>query len=788
MNKITCLRFVFIGTIGFSQSMPIDFEVAEDDAWGAFNGTVATVLQDPTDASNTVLEMIGAGVDFDGAALNLDTYVDLSDDANNTISLRIWAPDATTRTHLLKLEGGSSGATELTFTTTMMGWQTVNVDFGPGLGTEYPIIVIFTDSTPGNTATGTYYIDDINGPNGAVIPNTPVPATAAPNPTAPAAEVLSIYSDTGGYTNTWNADYSFGSVNTTDLGNGSVNNTLLFNLAAGGWGQGTNTVTDISAYNYLQFDYWADSNSTEIRFFLIDDNGGVVEYWYEIGGSAPQEAIANDTWTHVEIPLSFFEMNAPNNQAGTGGFSKANFLQWKIDASDNLQSDFVYVDNIYFSQNPVSAAPTAPTVAAPSPTAPASEVISMFSNVYTDVPVDTWNTSWSAATLMDVQIAGDDVKFYSNLNFNGIETVTNSIDATTPGMMFFNMDVWTPDATEFRIKLVDFLGDGFGGAGDTEAELIFTPAQGSWETISIPLADFAAAGMTSFTDISQVIIAAQPAGTATVYVDNVYFSQNAPNSTGGNMPVVAAPAPTAPQVDVISLFSNVYNDVPVDTWNTSWSAATFSDVQVAGDDVKLYENLDFNGIETVASPINATAAGMMYFNMDIWTPDATLFRIKLVDFLGDGFGGAGDTEAELAFTPATGQWVTLSIPLSDFSAGGMTSFSDINQFIISAQPTGGATVYVDNVYFSVNQVASNQDVVLNEYTVYPNPSVNQWNITSSNQLIEEIAVFDLTGKMVMSNKVNSESITIDASSLRPGIYIARVTSASSVSSLKLVKE
>ncbi|WP_152557428.1 hypothetical protein [Nonlabens tegetincola] len=445
----------------------------------------------------------------------------------------------------MKLEGGSSGATELTFTTTMMGWQTVNVDFGPGLGTEYPIIVIFTDSTPGNTATGTYYIDDINGPNGAVIPNTPVPATAAPNPTAPAAEVLSIYSDTGGYTNTWNADYSFGSVNTTDLGNGSVNNTLLFNLAAGGWGQGTNTVTDISAYNYLQFDYWADSNSTEIRFFLIDDNGGVVEYWYEIGGSAPQEAIANDTWTHVEIPLSFFEMNAPNNQAGTGGFSKANFLQWKIDASDNLQSDFVYVDNIYFSQNPVSAAPTAPTVAAPSPTAPASEVISMFSNVYTDVPVDTWNTSWSAATLMDVQIAGDDVKFYSNLNFNGIETVTNSIDATTPGMMFFNMDVWTPDATEFRIKLVDFLGDGFGGAGDTEAELIFTPAQGSWETISIPLADFAAAGMTSFTDISQLIIAAQPAGTATVYVDNVYFSQNAPNSTGGNMPVVAAPAPTA---------------------------------------------------------------------------------------------------------------------------------------------------------------------------------------------------------------------------------------------------
>ncbi|KEZ94384.1 T9SS type A sorting domain-containing protein [Nonlabens ulvanivorans] len=63
----------------------------------------------------------------------------------------------------------------------------------------------------------------------------------------------------------------------------------------------------------------------------------------------------SEAWTHVEIPLSFFENTAPRSTGGTGGFSKANFFQWKIDASSNLQSDFIYVDNIYFSQQTLSS-------------------------------------------------------------------------------------------------------------------------------------------------------------------------------------------------------------------------------------------------------------------------------------------------------------------------------------------------------------------------------------------------------------------------------------------------
>lgn len=164
-------------------------------------------------------------------------------------------------------------------------------------------------------------------------------------------------------------------------------------------------------------------------------------------------------------------------------------------------------------------------------------------------------------------------------------------------------------------------------------------------------------------------------------------------------PLAGAPAPSgiAP-IDAISLFSDGFTDVPVDTWNTIWSQAAFEDVEVDGNPTKKYTELNFNGIETVANPIDASA--MEFIHLDIWTPNMTEFKIKLVDFLGDGFDGAnGDTEAELTFNPTLNEWVSLDIPLADFINAGMTSLTDVNQYVISSVPAGTGIVFIDNVYF-----------------------------------------------------------------------------------------
>ena len=154
-------------------------------------------------------------------------------------------------------------------------------------------------------------------------------------------------------------------------------------------------------------------------------------------------------------------------------------------------------------------------------------MISLYSNAYTNVAVNTWRTDWSSSALADVQVAGDDAKKYSSLDFNGIEfTGANSIDAS--GMTNLRMDIWSPNASQFGIKLVDWGADNaFGGGDDTEQLLDFnsgtTPAltTGEWVTLDIPLANFA--GLTSRTNLSQMIIVGQPTGSATVWVDNVYF-------------------------------------------------------------------------------------------------------------------------------------------------------------------------------------------------------------------------------------------------------------------------
>ena len=159
--------------------------------------------------------------------------------------------------------------------------------------------------------------------------------------------------------------------------------------------------------------------------------------------------------------------------------------------------------------------------AAPTPTLASANVISVYSDAYTNVPVDTFLTSWSAATLTPIVIptANNTLK-YSNVNFLGIETVANPIDAS--GMNLFHIDVYTPNMTAFRVKLVDFGANAaFGGGDDKEHELTMTPTLNGWNSYNLLLSDFT--GLTTTSHIAQIILSGNPAGSGLVYVDNMYF-------------------------------------------------------------------------------------------------------------------------------------------------------------------------------------------------------------------------------------------------------------------------
>ncbi len=525
--------------------------------------------------------------------------------------------------------------------------------------------------------------------------------------------------------------------------------------------------------------------STDLGPFVLDATNSIIKImvWKSVISDVGMKLAAPTGWAQPEIKVA----NTLVNQWEELTFNFSSYLNPPVSEGQLDQiivfpdfnlggrtaDNIVYFDNITFSAGGGGA--TEPTVAAPTPTHPAANVISLFSNAYTNVTVDTWRTDWSAATLEDVLIAGNDTKKYSLLDFVGIETVSNQIDAS--GMTHFHLDVWSAEFTFFGVKLVDFGADGaFGGGDDTEHQINFnSPAQAQWVSLDIPLGSFT--GLTSQSNIAQLILVGQPTGANTVYVDNVIFYNN---GGGATEPTVAAPTPTYPASNVISLFSNAYTNVPVDTWRTDWSAATLEDVLIAGNDTKKYSLLDFVGIETVANQIDAS--GMTHFHLDVWSADFTFFGVKLVDFGADGaFGGGDDTEHQVNFTaPAQAQWVSLDIPLSSFT--GLVSQSNIAQLILVGQPSGTNTVYVDNVLFYNNGGGTPEPTVAAPTPTHPatsvislfsdaytNVPVDTWRTDWSAASLEDVLIagnatkkyslLDFVGIETVANQIDASGMT-----------------------------
>jgi hypothetical protein len=191
---------------------------------------------------------------------------------------------------------------------------------------------------------------------------------------------------------------------------------------------------------------------------------------------------------------------------------------WFTEVNDNSVTKLCFGDS---SSSPGSAAPV--------PTTEAGSVIAtIYSDAYPANTVDTFRAFWSAGSQDTAVISGDSALVYGELSFAGIEfTGANAIDASAATYIHF--DIWTANGIEFGLKLTDFGADGaFDGGDDTFGDLSFngasTPAlsTGVWVSYDVPLADFAAAGLTSRASLQQMVVLSRR-GLATIYLDNIYF-------------------------------------------------------------------------------------------------------------------------------------------------------------------------------------------------------------------------------------------------------------------------
>jgi hypothetical protein len=177
----------------------------------------------------------------------------------------------------------------------------------------------------------------------------------------------------------------------------------------------------------------------------------------------------------------------------------------------------------------------------PAPTPPQAEanVISIYSDAYTDVPNSGYN-NYGAAAFEEADISGDKALKYTfadvtNGNFQVIELGgANQIDAAGAGMTNFKFDLWFPNtvdgSTAFLTKLVDI------GASTTEAIIDVnassTPAiaQGQWLSFDFTLAQLQGLGLGAGNNIQQLVIDLVNSGE--VYIDNIYFYKEVAGSGG----------------------------------------------------------------------------------------------------------------------------------------------------------------------------------------------------------------------------------------------------------------
>lgn len=307
-------------------------------------------------------------------------------------------------------------------------------------------------------------------------------------------------------------------------------------------------------------------------------------------------------------------------------------------------------------------------------------------------------------------------------------------------------------------------------ASDNSGAVVYTVSYGSTPTTVSTTG-------TSGTEKSFVVTGLIP---GTAYTFSVVAKDAAGNAAANNPLTVvatttamtAAPTPTVDASKVISMFSNAYTNVPVNTWKTTWSVAgALTDMQIAGNDTKKYEGVTFVGIETTgANMIDASA--MRYFNVDILTDNVTSLKIKLVDFgangVWNGVGLVDDVEDELTFVPVLTGWNSYKIPLADFTR--LTTKAHMAQYIITAAPAGTSSFYLDNMYFSTEAGTSVSSIKTNnDISFYPNPVMNQLTVSAQSE-ISQLIVRNLVGQTLKTVVVNGLVTSINLSDLSAGNY------------------
>jgi len=569
---------------------------------------------------------------------------------------------------------GATGAIELLVPNTLINqWQELTFDFTGSIGKKYNRLVVIPDFLA-RTTDQIVYFDNIQVPDGLITGPLPEPTTVPPAPTHSQANVISIYSES--YTNlagtNFNPNWGQSTTVTVDY-MVAGNKTLRYqNLNY----QGTQfTNQNVSLFDYFHLDFWTP-NATSLQFFLISANPTsekaytltiTPETWVSVdiplSFFTPTVNLSNvfqfkvvgngtvyfDNWYFWKNPTGW-AANATLSDLKVDGTTVPGFAPNVLSYNVALPYGTTVVPVVTATTtNPaathvVNATPVLPGITSvvvtsqdqsttltynvnftimspepstvpPVPTHAAENVISIYSDAYTNAAGTNFNPFWGQQTIvtLDYMVAGNKTLRYQNLNYQGTEIVNLNVSEYE----YFHLDFWTANSTSLFFFLIS------PGSPAVEQEFALTITPQTWVSVDIPLDAFSPP--VNLANVFQFKVE----GNGDVWFDNWYFwkSPSGPGSdaTLSDLKVSGTTVPGfSPAILSYSMvLPSGTTQVPVVTATTTDPLATHvvnNATSLPGTTAVVVTSA--NGTVNKTYSINFTVAGMVpqsdYCETEVW--------------------------------------------------------------------------------------------------------------------------------------------------------------------------
>jgi beta-glucanase (GH16 family) len=224
-------------------------------------------------------------------------------------------------------------------------------------------------------------------------------------------------------------------------------------------------------------------------------------------------------WNEERIVFSVdgnihYTYNPAVKDSDTWPFDAEQYLILNIAILPEIASSFtesaMEIDYVRIYQKTSEQGQTEPITSAPAPPVrESSDVISIYSNAYTNVTGSNYDPNWNQSTVVTYEmIDGDNTLKYSNFNYQGTE-FGSSVNVSQ--MEYLHLDMWTANESSARIYCIS--------PGPQEKAYNLAATAGQWVSYDIPLSHFS-----DVVDMTEVFQFKMDNGTGeTIFLDNLYF-------------------------------------------------------------------------------------------------------------------------------------------------------------------------------------------------------------------------------------------------------------------------